>query len=110
MPDNNIAVSTSQPGANEAPLSTPDKHWLRWAVEETLLQLEAKPQPEASPFIGFPTLLERLKDAYAERNLRDLVKLGIIPSIRPPGVRKLAFYWPGVVEALRRFETGGIAR
>lgn len=75
-------------------------------VKEVLRQVEDR-QAVASPIVGFGTLLERLKDAYAERNLRELIKDGTIPAIRPPGSRKLAFYWPGVVEALRRFETGG---
>ena len=59
-----------------------------------------------SPIIGFDELARRLP-VYRERTLRALVQRRILPSIRPPGSRKLAFHWPSVIEALKRHQRGG---
>lgn len=45
---------------------------------------------------------------YKARTLRDLIKRGIIPCIRPPGTRKLNFHMLSVEAALLRFQRGGI--
>ena len=63
--------------------------------------------PNPSPFTDFPGLVRYLP-MYGERTLRDLRKRGLIPSIRPPGSRKLAFHLPSVDAALLRFQRGGI--
>ena len=60
-----------------------------------------------SPFAGFEGLCRHLP-MYGERSLRELVKRGVIPSIRPPGSRKLAFHLPAVNASLLRYQKGGI--
>jgi len=69
-------------------------------------KLDAIPDafPESTPFCGFADLCNRLP-FYSARTLRSMVAKRIIPAVRPPGSRKLAFFWPGVVEALRRHQT-----
>lgn len=72
----------------------------------------AKPQEAAtpnapSPFTDFPGLVRHLP-MYGARTLRTLVKRKIIPSVRPPGTRKLGFFLPAVERALLRFQHGGI--
>ena len=56
--------------------------------------------------IRFDALATRLPFA-SERTLRDWTRRGILPSIRPPGARKLGFHWPSVIEALQRHSRGG---
>lgn len=73
----------------------------------------ATPNPEAAtptpatPFADFPGLVRHLP-MYGERTLRSLVKKKVIPSIRPPRTRKLAFHLPSVEVALLRYQLGGI--
>ena len=67
---------------------------------------DQEPEPPASHvFIGFDLLKQRLP--YGTRRLRDLVKKGIIPSIRLPGGRKRLFDWTTVRASLKRYERGG---
>jgi hypothetical protein len=60
-----------------------------------------------SPFTGFDGLVHHLP-MYGERRLRQMVKDKLIPSIRPPGSRKLTFHLPSVDSALLRYQRGGI--
>jgi hypothetical protein len=100
-----MICNQTQPDAAPLPHgATPDPQWVRQIVEETCRQLQAA---EASPIIGYPTLLERLKDAYCDRTLRSLIKAQILPCIRPKNSKKLAFHWPSVVSALLRHQRGG---
>ena len=65
------------------------------------------PAPAEPPFIEFKELQRRLP-MYGERSLRELIADGKIPSVRPPGTRKLGFHWPSVERALLRCTTGPV--
>jgi len=77
--------------------------WVSHLVEKIMGAKAAPP----TPFCDFPGLVRHLP-MYGSRTLRDLVKKGVISSIRPPGSRKLAFHIPSVERALLRFQKGGI--
>ena len=78
------------------------------SAEATTISREASPKPPAvTPFCDFSGLMEHLP-MYGARTARQLVKDKIIPSIRPPGSRKLAFHIPSVERSLLRFQKGGI--
>ena len=82
----------------------------RPVAAETAKTETAKPPVAAtapSPFTDFPGLVRHLP-MYGARTLRTLVKRKIIPSVRPPGTRKLGFFLPSVEAALLRFQKGGI--
>jgi hypothetical protein len=64
--------------------------------------------PTKTPFCDFSALVRHLP-MYGERTLRELVKRKIIPSVRPPGSRKLAFHIPSVEASLLRYQKGGIS-
>jgi len=72
---------------------------------DTIPQQSAIPAAP-SPFTDFGGLVRHLP-AYGPRTIRTLVKRRIIPSIRPPGTRKLNFHIPSVEAALLRFQQGG---
>ena len=61
----------------------------------------------STPFTDFDGLMKHLP-MYGERSLRELLKKKILPTIRPPGSRKLAFHLPSVDAAMMRFQRGGI--
>jgi hypothetical protein len=110
------------PGDKSAPLAaepaseisapnaaSPDPRLIRAVVEEMVRQIKSGKMKDdfESPMIGYAELSRRLP-MYGDRDLREKIKRGLIPAIRPKGCRKWAFFWPGVVEALRRYEQGGI--
>ena len=77
------------------------------AETETAKSQEAATSTAPTPFRDFPGLVRHLP-MYGARTLRTLVKRKIIPSVRPPGTRKLGFFLPSVEAALLRFQRGGI--
>jgi hypothetical protein len=91
--------------ATAATLPAAEPPWLRPLVERIMRDAGANP-PAKTPFCDFAALVRHLP-MYGERTLRELVKRKIIPSVRPPGSRKLAFHIPSVEAALLRFQRGG---
>lgn len=77
------------------------------AKQGTVSAQPAAATTPATPFADFPGLVRHLP-MYGERTLRSLVKKKVIPSIRPPRTRKLAFHLPSVEVALLRYQLGGI--
>jgi hypothetical protein len=80
--------------------------WLRPFVEQILHEAGGDASA-GTPFCDFSALVRHLP-MYGERTLRELVKREIIPSVRPPGSRKLAFHIPSVEASLLRHQKGGI--
>ncbi len=76
------------------------------AIRQALEKRDA-PAPVESPFISFPELQRRLP-TFGERSLREMISKGVIPSVRPPGTRKLSFHWNSVERALLRCSTGPV--
>jgi hypothetical protein len=95
---NKLSPAASPPAA--------EPEWLRPLVEKIVSEVAAKSSPP-TPFCDFPALVRHLP-MYGPRTLRDLAKRKIIPTIRPPGSRKLAFHIPSVERSLLRFQRGGI--
>src|SRR5882672_10813183 len=89
--------------ADITPATEPD--WLRPLVEKIVGEVAAKSSPP-TPFCDFSSLVRHLP-MYGERTLRQLVKDKIIPAVRPPGSRKLAFHLPSVEASLLRHQKGG---
>jgi hypothetical protein len=79
--------------------------WLRPLVEQILREAGGNGSA-ATPFCDFAALVRHLP-MYGQRTLRELIKRKIIPSVRPPGSRKLAFHLPSVTSALLRHQQGG---
>ena len=79
--------------------------WLRPLVEQ-IVNGACTNTPAKTPFCDFPALVRHLP-MYSERTLRELVKRRVIPAVRPPGSRKLAFHLPSVEAALLRHQKGG---
>lgn len=101
MQKENISLPAT---ADNAPAVEPE--WLRPLVQKIVREAGVN-SPPATPFCDFPALVRHLP-MYGPRTLRELVKREIIPSVRPPGSRKLAFHIPSVDAALLRFQRGGI--
>jgi hypothetical protein len=97
-----------QAAAERATDSTPatEPNWLRPLVEKIVGEVTSK-LPPPTPFCDFTALVRHLP-MYGERTLRQLVKDKILPAVRPPGSRKLAFHIPSVEAALLRYQNGGI--
>lgn len=91
-------VATENPPAAEPA-------WLRPLVEQIVREAGTNATAN-TPFCDFTALIRHLP-MYGERTLRELVKRKIIPSVRPPGSRKLAFHIPSVETALLRYQQGG---
>ncbi len=89
---------------DNAPAAEPD--WMRPLVEKIMGEVTTK-SPPPTPFCDFPALVRHLP-MYGERTLRELVKKRIVPCLRPPGSRKLAFHIPSVEAALLRYQRGGL--
>jgi hypothetical protein len=66
--------------------------------------LEAQPTP-IEGFLSFEQLLPKLP--VGERSARQWTRLGILPSIRLPGSRRVIYHWPSVERALLRLQRGG---
>jgi hypothetical protein len=62
-------------------------------------------QIRANTFISFGDLLPKLP--IGERTARKWTRLGLIPSIRLPGSRRVFYHWPSVEVALLRLQRGG---
>ena len=92
-------------GAAPAAAHAPEPDWLRPLVHQILREQGFGAEPP-TPFVDFSELCRRLP-MYGERTIRSLIKRRILPAVRPPKSRKLGFFWPGVVEALKRHQTGG---
>ena len=97
-------ISLQPVSAVNTPATEPD--WLRPLVEKIVGEVTVSPR-DPTPFSDFPGLVRHLP-MYGERTLRQLVKDKVIPAVRPPGSRKLAFHIPSVEAALLRFQHGGI--
>jgi hypothetical protein len=95
----------SLPSAATENPPTKEPAWLRPLVEQILRETGGHASA-ATPFCDFSALVRRLP-MYGERTLRELIKRKIIPSVRPPGSRKLAFHIPSVEAALLRYQHGG---
>ena len=98
------ADKSLRPAATEK-LPTVEPAWLRPLVEQIVREAGIG-SPGKTPFCDFPALVRHLP-MYSPRTLRQLVKNRIIPSVRPPGSRKLAFHLPSVEAALLRHQQGG---
>ncbi len=99
-------AGTTAGTASKGIASTTEPAWLRPMVEAIIDEATAKASPP-TPFTDFLGLVRHLP-MYGSRTLRNLVKRKIIPSVRPPGTRKLGFFLPSVEAALLRFQRGGI--
>ena len=66
------------------------------------------PPKYSAPFIDFKGLHRDVLPFYSARTLRELVRRGIVPSIRLPKARKRAFHIGDVVAALRRHTQGSV--
>jgi hypothetical protein len=93
------------PALSHAPPTEPA--WLRPLVDQILREAGGHASA-ATPFCDFSAMVRHLP-MYGERTLRELVKRKIIPSVRPPGSRKLAFHIPSVEASLLRYQKGGIS-
>jgi hypothetical protein len=80
--------------------------WLRPLVERVAREIGTNSFAK-TPFCDFAALVHHLP-MYGERTLRELVKRRVIPAVRPPGSRKLAFHLPSVEASLLRYQKGGI--
>ena len=96
-------VASTLPPLAIAPATEPP--WLRPFVEQILREAGAK--SPSTPFCDFAALVRHLP-MYGERTLRELIKRKVIPSVRPPGSRKLAFHLPSVEAALLRYQKGDV--
>ena len=107
----------ARPRSNAAPAQPPETSakivateaaeipaWLRPIVEQTVERILRERAP-ADEFIDLQELVRRLKTS--ERTVRGQVRRRQIPCIKVPGGRRVQFYWPAVLNALQRFETGG---
>jgi hypothetical protein len=99
-------TETGEPSAPPPAMQMPNLELVRKLAREILREQAANAE-SATPFIDFLELNRRLP-MYAPRTLRTLVQKGVIPAGRPPGSRKLAFFWPAVVDALKRHQVGGL--
>ena len=97
-------VSKKPTQATNPPAVEPDR--LSPPVDKNIREAAGTPSAPAT-FLDFPGLVRYLP-MYRERKLRELVKLKIVPTLRLPGTRKLAFHLPSVEAALVRFQKGGI--
>lgn len=61
--------------------------------------------PQGDVILSSAQLLARLP--FKSAKLRRLEQMGVIPVIRPDGVRAKAYIWNDVVAALRRHQRGG---
>ena len=99
-------ANLSQPLTNADNAPQVEPLWLHPLVEKILGAVVAN-APAPTPFTDFAGLVRHLP-MYGERKTRDMLDKKIIPTIRPPGTRKLAFHLPSVDAALLRFSKGGI--
>ena len=100
----NADPATQGNNSNNTPIDEPD--WIRSFVDK-LAGGAASPPQASTPFTDFDGLMKHLP-MYGERSLRELLKKKILPTIRPPGSRKLAFHLPSIDAAMIRFQRGGI--
>lgn len=103
------SAQSNPSAANGVTAPAAEPAWLRPLVEKIVGEVALKygPAPLPPPFTDLRGLASHLP-MYGERNLRDLIKRGIICSIRPPGSRKLGFHLPSVEAALLRYQKGGV--
>src|SRR5436190_3539564 len=79
---------------------------LRPMVEQIVGEFLSQASPP-TPFTDFEGLARHVP-FQKPRSLRQMIKAGVIPVVRPPGSRKLGFHLPSVEAALLRFQRGGI--